>query len=171
MSDKTLIETLKKEAANNKVLDAVLHMFAARERTRFILTIFGVSLRMKKEGFNFSKEQYQDVFKLLAELGVGNLAYDSKGSIIAIKDIKVTLQSMGQAVINKKVTKVVAFNKRNLFRSLNPDEPKTEVVPIPMTNVVLTFLINGKPINLSIPGDLDSRDIGDLVVRLKDNTA
>lgn len=171
METSKIILTLKEKATTDKVLDEVLHVFATRERTRFILTVHGLMQRMKKEGFNHAWADYVRILSLLGDLGLGKLVQDSKGRVIALKEIRITLQSLGQAVVAKDPTKLVGFKNRNKFQKLTFISPRasTDATPKPMrTELSLTFTINGNPVNVQIPDNMGPNDITVLVSRLKE---
>lgn len=117
INEKQLIETLKLETAKDPVTSAVLHMFAARERAREQVTIPALVNRMKEEGFLYAPGEYGRVLRLLAGLGVGRLDTDSSGKVRALKDVKVTLQSIGMAALGQGTT-IDQLAKRNRYQRI-----------------------------------------------------
>lgn len=178
MDTKKMIETLRNDAAKDKVLDEVLHVFATRERTRFILTVHGLMQRMKREGFEHGYEEYAKILKHLGALGLGQVIHDSKGRVIALKEIKITLQSLGKAVYAKGESNLESYRKRNKFQKVTFRSPRASTDAPPAAkpqampaSVALTFVINGKPVTFSVPNNLDANDIGILVSKFQERSA
>lgn len=94
-----IVEALRAEAARNPAFSAVCHAFAMRQRTRFKVTVGNLAATMKKEGFQFAKEQYAEILKFLHGLGIGTLVVHPKKGITALDHIQVTLQSIGKAAV------------------------------------------------------------------------
>ncbi len=99
---KAVVEALRTEAAKNPAFNAVCHIFALRERARQQVTINSLSITMAKEGFSVTKSQCEDIIKFMASIKLGTLDFDLKGRLRALKNIKVTLQSIGLAAISRK---------------------------------------------------------------------
>ncbi len=171
MTKTNAIERLREEAKKNSAANAVFHIFALRQRTRGIITIHSLTQKMKKEGFEYGRQEYVNLLKLLAELGFGKLE-EKRGRIKALRDITVTLQSLGEAVLNKN-SSTRGFNKRNKFTAL--PGLKTNLAPKPMpveaapTEVSVTFDIrmNDKVIATLVPKDLTDEEMTTLVKRLR----
>lgn len=188
MNTKQMIETFRTQAANDKVFDNTMHMFASRERTRYMIMVTALEQRMKAAGFEHTRDEYVKVIKFLGEHGVGKLVHDSRGRILGLKEITVRLQSIGVAVLHE-AGKVEPFRPRTKYYSVKK-QPKRIDLKLPSEEVkvtdvgwvrplktvisspmVLTFLINGKPVNVSIPEELETTDITDLVRRLQSASA
>lgn len=97
-----IIEKLRMEAAQNPAFNAIAHIFALRERTRAQVTIKTLANTMLKEGFSFSMEDYENILKFLHALGLGTIDVNHKGRVRGLKNIKVTLQSIGLATVARK---------------------------------------------------------------------
>jgi len=97
-----LVHKLQERARMNKVFNSMAHVFAIRERTRRQLTVTSLYAQMKREKFIFSKNDYINELQLLATLSVVSLEKSSRGMIKALVDIKITLQSIGQAALGGK---------------------------------------------------------------------
>jgi hypothetical protein len=187
----TTIETVQKltnEAKVNPVWNAVAHVFALRERARSQVTVTALEQRMKDEGFEFGREDYENVLKLLASVGVGKLVRDTKGRINALVDIKVTLQSIGKVAAGA-ATEVMGFQRKRRFGKLagarrrakrkggpltmlRQPAPKLEdrrpgreprPYQTPGARVVLTVIIGEKPVNIPIPAELTADEIAKLI--------
>lgn len=110
-AEKVLVESLHKYALKNKVFDAVCHVWALRQRSRRQVTVAGLMYAMKRDGFTqYSKAQYKEVLAFLASVGVGRL--NSSGT--ALLDVKISLQSLGQATLT------VGQRTSNLKQHRNP---------------------------------------------------
>lgn len=132
-----IVERLRDYASKNPTFNAMAHSFAMRERTRQQITVHSISASMAKEGFNFSKREFQDALAFMASLKLGHLTTDHKGRITALKGIQMTLQSIGLASVSKKDslarnTTVIPFVKLP--------------VPIETPKVVITDTLLKKPI-------------------------
>lgn len=127
-NENKVIELLRNEAMINPVFNAVCHVFAVRQRTRYKVTIANLIATMKKEGFTFSKEQYIGVLKFLGTLGLGQLVLDSKKRVRALDHIKVTLQSIGQTSLGN-IDKVKKQHQTKRFSHLIGDD-SSPVKPI-----------------------------------------
>lgn len=133
INEKHLIETLKAEAPKDATLNAVLHMFAARERARAQVTLAALSNRMKEEGFSYDRADYARVLKLLANLGVGRLDTGQNGQVRALKDVKVTLQSIGNVSVGSGTT-IEQLSFRNRFQRIPVVEAAPPRAPTPVTS-------------------------------------
>lgn len=122
INEKELIQTLAAETSKDPTLNAVLHMFAARDRARAQVTLQALAARMKEEGFSYEDAEYIRVLRLLAKLGVGRLETDSSGRVKALKDVKVTLQSIGLAGLGQ-LSRIEHLNKRNRFQKVGVNRP------------------------------------------------
>lgn len=169
-----VIEALKNKVAADKTARDVFHVMSLRERARNIVTLGGLDQRMKKEGFNYEKDDYVTVLKFMASLGFGKLELDSKGRVTALKDIKTTLQSIGEVAMGLN-TELHPWKQRNKFRvlsspSLKPVPKPTQEVLAPVIPVSLTVVINGKAVNVALPNNLNERDVADLVMRFREKS-
>ncbi len=181
MNHKSMIEKLKSEASNNSVLNSVLHMFAFRKRARRDLTVVGLRHRMLSEGFLYSDEQYESVIRSLADAGVGTLNTSGRGDVLGLKGITVTLQSLGKATCSPsgKLGALDRIKTKNRFQEVPnpPVSPITQKSPTvrPLKAIkeakaplVLTVLINDKPLNIKVPSDFEGQDFQTLLERLQD---
>lgn len=103
-SSPMLITLLQREASNNPVFRSIAEMFALRERTRQQITVHSLSATMKKEGYDYTKSQLREVLRFLASLRLGRLELSPKGTIVALKGITYTLQSIGMASVSNKAS-------------------------------------------------------------------
>lgn len=174
MSQNEMIEMLKQEATKNEAFKAVCLMWALRERARSQVTVTALSARMKKEGFNFSKTRYKDILKFLASTGLGRLDSSPSGDIRSLKEIRVSLQSLGKSVCTGS-KELKNIQKRNRYHKVPVTEHTRVATPAPIrhknSSVVLTFMINGKAINISVPQDLTPIEIGTLVARFQEGVS
>lgn len=141
------IAAIREKLAHNLALQSVMLQFASRQRTRSSLTVNGLALSMKKEGFTFSKDHYQNILKLLADNGFGTLKYTKTGKPLALTDIKITLQSIGKAVLQGE-TKLQSFRPANKFVPLD----ETTKAPVQKAFVEKAKTTFGVSINLQLSG-------------------
>lgn len=178
-NENKVIELLKNEALINPTFNAVCHVFAVRQRTRYKVTVSTLMAAMKSEGFNFSKEQYIGVLKFLNTLGLGQLTVDSKKRVRSLDHIKVTLQSIGKTALGQgeKVKRQTPTHRyTQLIGSAIPADPKRET-PIkrakPVTAarkvtypVFVTAVIDGRMVSFPLR-EVTPEDLGDLLVSAK----
>lgn len=99
LSPKEVVTRLRQKASEDPIFKSVAQGFAIRERSRNQVTIASLTQKMNKEGFNYTRQDYVDVLKFLANLGFGRLDLSPKGKVRALKDIPMTLQSIGMAAV------------------------------------------------------------------------
>lgn len=133
INEKQLIETLKNETAKDPALSAVLHVFASRERARDQVTVSALAQRMTKEGFTYDNAEYVRILRLLAQLGVGRLDTSGTGKVRALKDVKITLQSLGMAGVGNS-TSIEKLARRNRFQRI-PIIQAAPVTPPPTVTI------------------------------------
>lgn len=167
-----LIDLLSKEAKENKAFNAFAHVCALRKRARGQITMVGLAQRMKKEGFNYSSAEYEKILKFLASHNLGKLKTDNKGRVIALDDIKISLQSLGAAAVSGGDLRT--WKQRNQYKEL----PAAVSTPRPLQSepksppsVYLTLVVNGKAVNVKIPKDFTERDIADLLLSFRDSNS
>lgn len=163
---KAVVEQLRSEAAKNPVFSAVAHLFVSRDRTRQQITLSNLRISMGREGFHYTKEEYTQVLKFMANLGLGRLDFDSENNIRALKDIKITLQSIGYAALGKE-DKLVKFVPAPMFQELPvtkqvqkviaPPAPKPEAPSYP-TKLIVN--IDGHEAIISLPKGLTTSELG-----------
>lgn len=161
------LTVLQRNAASNICLKAVMQQFSKRQRTRASLTVTGLALAMKKEGLDFSKASYQVVLELLAENGFGTLKYGKTGKPIALVDIKVTLQSIGTAVL-KGVPDLKIFRPAAKFKEIDAPEqdmPKDfiESKSADRFGLSLSILLPGGALTVNCKNKVRLEDFGDFL--------
>lgn len=137
LSHVDIVQALRAEVQRNPAFAAVCKLFASRERARQQVTLSTLRLTTIREGYNFTREQHEGVLKFLASLGIGRLVYDHKNRIAVLKDIRVTLQSIGLAATSSSDT-VHRFEPAYTFKPLTPEMQQTkrqmvEEVPLKMS--------------------------------------
>lgn len=171
MDTNTKIELLIKEAETNPASNDVFHVMAARKRARNSINLSSLTNKMRKEGFDYAKKDYLPSIKLLAQLGFGELDLDKRGKIIGLKNIKVTLQSVGAAAC-RQGNHFSGFVPRNKFGTL---VPKPEVVkPVPQDKKVetdkgtlsLPVGINNKIVMIKVSRNISGEDMATLIDKL-----
>jgi len=183
MNYKDMVEKLKVSCKTDKTLDAIMHVFALRERARSQVTLGGLAQRMKSAGFEYGREQYVKALTELASAGLGKLQKDSKGRVQALVEIKVALQSLGKAVLEKGEPK--PFKQRSTYQKIKSMR-NTVGAPVVMTKgplygsgaetgkrqgfpVSITVLINVKPVNFRVDPSLDTQEIAEVITRFRDH--
>lgn len=179
LSPKKIAEALRLEAIKNLVFKDVCHLWAVRERARAQVTLGTLRLSMAREGFNYSKDQIADVLLFLANLGVGKLDLDSDKQIRALKDVNISLQSIGRTALNFD-TQLEPFTQPNSFSTLPAAPPPTQAavskaVPIPPLvketpvqayRAALVVHIDGMPVTFELPKRLTTPEIGAMLAKM-----
>lgn len=166
-----LTKKLRAEVANSEAFKAVCHVFSQRERARSQVTIGALTLRMEHAGFHFKRSQYEEVLKSLASLGLGKL--DAKGNKVkALRDIRVTLQSIGQVAVGSQDT-LDTFNRRNSFVALQV--PKTQAKAPPKSDpkypIAIVATIQGEQVSFPLSFSLTGAQICVLIQNLQTQAA
>lgn len=175
-----VIDTLKQLANSDSVANAVFHMWALRERARHEVTVDGLHARMKKEGFTHAKQQYAPLLELMARLGFGKLYRDGKGNIVALREVRMTLQSIGRAVCGRELKpQLRPFKKKNIFQTMSlnrelmvePTPPKPIVPPKAPIALAekgeITVSFDSKSLTFPINGDLSDEEIAFLINKFR----
>lgn len=168
MDTNKMIEELRQEAKKNQVWNDVACVLATRERARHSLTLSGLMQHMKKEGFFYPVSQYREILELLARVGIGILDKDPKNRVRGVKGIKINIQSLGAAVCNG-TDDLKSFKQRPRYQRVDKPAVLQEDVQYNRlkTGIMLTILINGKPVSIPMPKDLSSKDIADFINTIK----
>lgn len=160
MTQVDIVTRLKKEVASNEIANSILTSWALRERSRYTVTTSGIVQRMKIEGYPISKAQCEPFLELLATMGLGKLQRNARGRITGLTEVKMTLQSIGLAAIEK--ASLEGFKKRAKFSKL-----VTEATQAPRQGrregLQLVISVSGKPVQITIPEELSDADISYLV--------
>jgi len=151
MLDQSVIEKLTGEAKTNAASYDVFLLLAVRKRTRSNTSVSSVHRQLLAAGFKHPVLAVIHVFKLLSDLGLGSLRVSPRGQIRGLKDVKYTLQSIGQAAIGGEKATIEGFRPRNRYQVLPAHRPvvqKPEVVKaieVPVDNdIALVLSIHGK---------------------------
>lgn len=169
-----IVNALVKEAESSSVANSVFHVLALRKRARSSISLISLMNKMRQEGFNYRKDDYLPIFRLLAKLGLGELNTGPRGGIKGIKNIKYTLQSIG-AIACKQGNTAEDYKPRNKFAEIQWNKPKVikelnkakEVVKHKSNSLNLELDLNGTLIHIPVPRGLTTNQIAQLVDRLK----
>lgn len=178
MEKKQVVESLK-QMATKKVANDVFHAWALRDRTRQVVTVEALAQRMKKEGYDYPQHEYAAILRQLSNMGLGRLETGAGGKVRALKDVKLTLQSIGKAAVGD--APLQGWHARNRFGHLiastdrAPElvqEPAPKPVEAPKTpsiamGVTLVLSVNGKAVTIPVPDGLTVQEVGALVAKLK----
>lgn len=118
MSINEMVERLQEGAKQNPVANSVLLVLSSRKRHRSILNLNPLVRQMKKEGFQYSKQEYGKVLVWLEQMNLGRIVRTKRGKVKGLIDIKYKLDSIGNSALQGKI----------LFDS----KPKTTYLP-PLT--------------------------------------
>lgn len=160
---------IKKHSEISDVFNAMCANFAGRQRTKETLTVRALTARMEQAGYGYTKEDYANELMFLSKLGIGTLKRDNKGHIQALTDLKVTLQSIGQACATAKNLK--QWRKQRRFKKLphlSNETPKLGT-PKKMYTANLVVNIEGRPIKLSSV-ELAPEELGEFMIEFSHMT-
>jgi hypothetical protein len=174
MNQMKVIERLREKAKENRTADDVLHAWATRDRARSLITVRALTRRMTKEGFEHDEKEYADFLKFLASIGLGHLDVDKNGRVRALKDVKISLPSLGDAVISgsTKGDVLKTVRRRNRFVKISPPpaggEEKAPTAPTPGdVQIILTVKIGPKTLNIPVPKDFNPTEVSMVVALLQ----
>lgn len=173
-----VVETLQDEATKDDVFNAMCELFAQRKRTRSRVTLKGLMLAMQyvKGSGNWSDKDYAKALEKLAKIGFGNLKYNSKNEVVALDNVKITLQSIGKAALMKGdelAKKKTAY--KNKFKELEPAsfiennghtmdaKPKSRSY-----GMFLTVMINNSPVTFPGPEKIKPEDLGAFLLKFNE---
>lgn len=158
---KQVIDRLREESKKSPVLTAVLVYFGSRKRARGTLSAQVLQRSMAREGFTYSHNDYAKVLELLASLGLGKINRDSRGRIKGLKEVTVTFQSIGKAVIDEAERPLAIFNKRERYSKVLTLMSGIAPAKSPMPKTV-RVKIGKKTLPIEVPNDFDVQDIIEL---------
>lgn len=175
ISPKELVTKLREEATKNPCMNAVCHIFALRERARQTVTVNGLRVAMAREGFVFTRTQYEEVLKFLSSLGIGTLDFDLNQRIKALTQINVTLQSIGLTAVSKK-SMFDKYVQTPIFNKLTErpedfdkydvyDKNETPVRTEPRYSATLIIKFEDKPVSFDLPKGLSAPELIALIAQ------
>lgn len=188
--DEKVIVSLRAEAKQNPVFNALCHMFVLRKRTRGRLTVTRLKQAMDAEGFTFTRKDYESALRFMGGLGLGQLSLSPRGKVKALNSLKIRLQSIGNAALGQakvaKLEKRQEVNKYGEIVSMQNDMHNKEFIETPVVAkpskkatiraeepypTFLTMLVGGKPINIPGPANITPENLGEFIVQFKALTA
>lgn len=168
------VAAIRQEAQRNEVFGAICYSFAQRLRTKETLTLRGLKARMEAQGADFKREEYEHALKFLADLGLGSIKKDKNGAISALSNLKVTLQSIGQAS-GLRIKQLKPFHQQRRFQTLVPKQ--TPVMQAPKAAVAkkqytahLSISIDGNPVSFPGPIILAPEELGEFLIEFSHMT-
>lgn len=147
---KEVVQKLKDETKSNPAAAPVFHLLALRERSRQTLNLNALRQSMKKEGFDFSSNEYRGVLKALAKAGIATAVTNRLGNCVGLKDIQVSLPELGEAVCANEA--LVTIRKKALKpQAVQPVSEK------PIT--ALEVVIDGVAAVIKFPKGLNTKEL------------
>lgn len=170
---KDIIGQLKDEALRSKAFSDVCHVFAMRERARQQVTMHSLTAMMKKNGFNHSRKALEGVLYALGTLGLGTLVYNRADRLIALKGIRITLQSIGMAAVSDKKnlshfaprTKMVNLIDNQTPQRIMETPAKPPAKDFDKCEVSFKVTVEGKTVTFDVP-DIRKEDLGQFIASL-----
>lgn len=165
------VTKLREEVKTNPTLNALIHMFALRERTKVRVTISNLRVRMAREGFSFAQKDYEAALKFLNELGIGRLMTNKSGRVLGLDGIDIKLQSLGKVALGQGTrlrthkSRVALKPNVKLVSTDSPPKPKVRN-PDPYP-VYLTIIVEGRPMIVRGPDSVEPNNLGDFLTRFK----
>lgn len=173
---KDIVACLRAEATKSPVFSALAHVFALRERTRSQITLSSLAASMKKEGFQYSRQDLEKALKFMASIGIGAIETDGRGRTRVLKGIKVTLQSVGLAAISKKdslekFTLANKFSKLPIVNAATPPSVAKKHIAAAQTltpglKSKITAEVGGKIMTFELPKNMEVKDIFEVMADL-----
>lgn len=186
MTKEEVLDQLREKTKADPILNATMHMLALRKRPRHNLTLDGLYYRMKREGFDHPKKEYLRVLQLLGDLGLAKIITDFKGEPQQARDFRLSLPLIGAAACGSnvplsKMGKLISQNRTPMVTQNTPelDPAVSQTPPIrepraprpyqtPGSRLILTMLVNDKPVNIPIPKTLTPDELSTLIAELWD---
>lgn len=162
---------LQERVKLSETFNAMSQVFSKRERTRQQLVLNSMIAAFKKKGFSFTKQQYKDELAFLASIGIGTLIKGSKGQVRALKDIDITLQSIGRAALSNG-SKLSRFEPSPSFSNLpqpklyTPKAESTKNLSKTVKKATLSIILNGKTFIFDFVPDLDMSNVFHIITEL-----
>lgn len=164
---KAAIEQLRAEANKNATVRDICFLWASRERARNQVTVGALRLAMAREGFIYDRKDYEKALRFFASLGLGKLDTDSKGTVRMLKDITVTLQSIGRAVAAPEAAQTFEkFAQATPYTNLpipQVEKPITPPQPTKPYAACLVVTVNKQEVIFDIPKGLTESQLGSLL--------
>lgn len=184
MTRDEIIKNLRDKAKSSKIASDIFTVCAMRERSRASLTIAGLSQRMKAKGYHYDRNEYEQFLAFLGNLGLGDIVTSRTGRVRALRNIHITLKSIGDAAMNNDKF-LRPFTVKNKFTPLMANKPPvlTNIVeaPIEKTNkyrylkttpiekselsryIKLIVSVDDKPWELQVPPNATNDDIARII--------
>lgn len=164
--EKNLIESLKREAETNRVAREVFIVFANRRRNSSMLTVKALKQYMSSMKFVNDQEHYERFIEFLADLGIGKIMKTSTGKTLGIKNITLSLVSLGKVAVNGDY-ELKNFNPKPYYQRIDIPKQVEKPAVINKPKIFLTVeLFPGKRIDIPVPKDMDEGEIASIIKRL-----
>jgi hypothetical protein len=160
------VQLIRKQAKIDNCLANVCHVFTTRERARVEITLQTLDLTMRRERYQYTKDQLATVLRFFATCGIGRLELDAKRRVVALRDIQVKLQDLGFAAIadDKEIPQVQPF-KSDTMPKFAPITTTIETPQAPvqvpqaygLNKLVLSF--NGTVLTVNLKDDANMGEI------------
>lgn len=175
------VEVLKAGIKENKALEAICFMFALRERSRSTIKVPSLMQKMRREGFMFSREDYDRAVKVLVQAGVGQPILNRRGRLVGLGNIKMSLQDIGKAVYGDKLPEAMVKTavqrvkppQLTLVKKVEESQGVSEEKaveghgkPLHASEIGLLVSINGKPVTVKFFKDAQISDITDFITKI-----
>lgn len=140
MNESKIIESLK-SSANDDTARAIYGLFLERERARGTVRVVNLKRSFKAIKIEYREDKVTSCLKLLAQLGLGTLEVSPRGKVKGIKNIPVTLQSIGEAALNGTMF-LTRFKSRVTGAGIIRKAPVKEKPKAAVQNIELTMPLN-----------------------------
>lgn len=158
---------LKDKAGKSDALIALCKVFAKRERSRNTITVTAMYVNLIKEGRSFSKGKIKEAFKVLHEVGVGKLEFDSKDQIIALKDIHVSLPEIGASLSQDRRMPLIPTPPEVKKYAKTPEFQETFKTHIKKkVKITLNLDVEGEKMQFNTEQDLGVSEVLTLISRV-----
>lgn len=171
-----IVEALRNEAKTSAAFEATAKVFAARQRTRRQVTLYVLKRKLDVSGFSVSVDDCRNVLAFLSKMGIGALERDVRGKPRMLKEIQVSLQSVGKAALGQ-ADEIENFEGKKIVRK--PKE-RPQVSEVPAENNSRKYKValiaysqdnkEGKQMTFNTPLLVTPEELGELLISLHDRT-
>lgn len=170
--EKEVIQKLKTETKNNPAANPVFHLLALRRRTRGTITLGALAQKMRREGFEYTNDQYRELLNTMAVAGVGSPVVNRVGNVVGIKNIKVNLAALGKAALDAKELEALgviaeAPKARRTNDRRIAIKPLRGYAEVRIKNSSLDVSINGTEAIIQFPKGLSAGELTSLLEKLQ----
>lgn len=171
--DKSQYEKLRTKAQSNKTLYDILDH--VRKNDAYVtMSLRGLVNAFAAKGLRHSQPAIREALGIIAATGVGVAKKNDKGEVVNIVKMSVPTNELGAGVIGDSKN-LKRFNDARKARGIEKvaeavKSGTSEIKVFPYrqaSSLSITLTINGKPVTMPLPGDLEPEELAALITRLR----